>query len=235
MPQQYLEALSTYASDIDNLILLVAVLVGPWFILCEGIFFYFIFRFREKPDGRSEYISGDDPKHKRWITIPHLLVLVCDIFIVVGAVQVWYGVKQYLPPPYETVRIVGQQWAWTFVHPGPDHVLGTADDITTVDELHVEVGKVYHFKLESRDVVHSFSVPVFRLKQDAIPGRIITGWFEATGVGEYDIQCAEICGIGHGLMAARIFLESPESHAAWIAEQSPFQLAAVATASIVEE
>jgi len=164
MPQLYLEALSTYASDIDNLILLIAVLVGPWFILTEGVFFYFIFRFREKDGVRAEYITGDDPKHKRWISVPHLLVLVCDIFIVVGAVQVWYGVKQYLPEPYETVRIVGQQWAWSFVHPGADHELGTADDIKTVDELHVEVGKVYHFKLEARDVIHSFSVPVFRLK-----------------------------------------------------------------------
>jgi len=235
MPQLYLEALSTYASDIDNLILLIAALVIPWFILCELIFFYFIFRFREKDGVPTEYITGENKRHKRWITYPHLLVLVCDLFILVGAVQVWYDVKQRLPDPYETVRIVGQQWAWTFVHPGPDHVLDTADDITTVDEFHVEVGKIYHFKLESRDVLHSFSVPVFRLKQDAIPGRIITGWFEATGVGEYDIQCAEICGIGHGLMAARIFIESPENHAAWIAEKSPFQLAAAATIPIVED
>ena len=58
--------------------------------------------------------------------------------------------------------------------------LDTADDIATVDELHVEVNKIYHFKLESRDVLHNFSVPVFRLKQDAIPGRVITGWFEPT-------------------------------------------------------
>jgi cytochrome c oxidase subunit 2 len=121
---------------------------------------------------------------------------------------------------------VGQQWAWSFVHPGADHELGTDDDIKTVDELHVEVGKVYHFKLEARDVLHSFSVPVFRLKQDAVPGRIITGWFEATGTGTYDIQCAEICGIGHGVMGARIVIESSEKYAAWVAEQSPITLAA---------
>jgi cytochrome c oxidase subunit 2 len=141
-------------------------------------------------------------------------------------VKVWYDVKQHLPEPYETVRIVGQQWAWSFVHPGADHELGTADDIKTVDELHVEVDKVYHFKLEARDVLHSFSVPVFRLKQDAVPGRVITGWFEATGTGTYDIQCAEICGIGHGVMGARIVIESSEQHAAWVVEQSPITLAA---------
>jgi cytochrome c oxidase subunit 2 len=224
--EYYIEALSTYAKDIDNLILLIFLLVAPWFVACEALFFYFIIRFREKDGRRAEYITGEEKSHKRWITYPHLLVLVCDVFIVVGAVRVWYDVKQHLPEPYETVRVVGQQWAWSFAHPGPDKKLGTDDDIKTVDELHIEVGKVYHYKLEARDVLHSFSVPVFRLKQDAVPGRIITGWFEATKTGTYDIQCAEICGIGHGVMAGRIIIESAEEHAAWVAEQSPISLAA---------
>ncbi len=226
MIDRYVEALSTYANDIDNLILLIGVLVGSCFIVCEAIFFYFIVRFRAKDGQRAQYITGEEKSQKRWISYPHLLVLVFDVVIVVGAIRVWYDVKQQLPEPYETVRIVGQQWAWSFVHPGADHQLGTADDIKTVDELHIEVGKVYHFKLESRDVLHSFSVPVFRLKQDAVPGRVITGWFEATGTGTHDIQCAEICGIGHGVMGARIVIETPEQHAAWVAEKSPIALAA---------
>ena len=81
-------------------------------------------------------------------------------------------------------------------------------------------------KLEAVDVLHDFSVPVFRLKQDAIPGRVITGWFEPNLEGEFDVQCAEICGIGHGLMAARVFITSPEKHAAWMASESPLALAA---------
>jgi cytochrome c oxidase subunit 2 len=226
MIEHYIDAVSTYAGDIDNLILLILLLVGPWFVLFEVVFFYFIFRFRAKDGRRAEYITGEVKSQKRWITYPHLLVLVCDIFIVVGAIRVWYDVKQQLPEPYETVRVVGQQWAWSFVHPGPDRKLDTDDDIKTVDELHIEADQVYHYKLEARDVIHSFSVPVFRLKQDAIPGRIITGWFEATETGTYDIQCAEICGIGHGVMAGRIIIESAEQHAAWVAEQSPVSLAA---------
>ena len=75
-------------------------------------------------------------------------------------------------------------------------------------------------------MLHNFSVPVFRLKQDAIPGRVITGWFEATGTGSYDIQCAEICGYGHGLMVGRIVIETPEQHAAWMAEHATTKLAA---------
>lgn len=226
MIERYIVAASSYAQDVDALIMLISVLVGFWFLLCEVVFFGLIIRFRKKEGVRADYISGEEKHHKRWITIPHLLVLVCDVFIIVGAVRVWYEVKQYLPTPHETVRVIGQQWAWTFVHAGPDGKINTDDDITTVNELHVEVDRAYHYKLESLDVLHSFSVPVFRLKQDAIPGRVITGWFEPTLTGTYDIQCAEICGIGHGLMGARIFIEDAREHAAWVGRQSPISVAA---------
>ena len=75
-------------------------------------------------------------------------------------------------------------------------------------------------------MLHSFSVPVFRLKQDAVPGRTITGWFKPIITGEHDIQCAEICGIGHGIMGAKVFLETPEQHAAWMQQNTTTSLAA---------
>jgi cytochrome c oxidase subunit 2 len=217
---QFIPQASTYASSIDNVIFLVAVLVGFWFLVAEGMFFWLIWRFRAKEGVKSEYIEGHEKHLKRWITWPHGLVLVCDIIIIVAAVQVWYNVKQRLPEADATIRVIGQQWAWTFQHPGADNELDTADDIFTVDELHVQVDQTYHFLLESRDVLHSFSVPVFRIKQDAIPGRTITGWFEPTIVGEFDMQCAEICGIGHGAMASRIFIEDQQAHADWIQSAS---------------
>jgi cytochrome c oxidase subunit 2 len=235
MIEHYLPAISTYAGDIDFLIDLILVLVGFWLVVCEVVFFWLIFRFRKKEGVPSEYITGEEKIHKRWITIPHMCVLVFDVIIVVFAIRVWFDVKQNLPPADHTVRVVAQQWAWTFAHPGPDGVLDTADDIVTADELHVKVGSVYHFKLESRDVLHSFSVPVFRLKQDAIPGRVITGWFEATETGTYDIQCTEICGIGHALMPARIVIETPEEHAAWMMQRSPISIAAIAAVTAPAE
>ena len=228
MIAEYVAAVSTYAKDIDDLIILIAVLVGFWFILCEVVFFVLIFKFRAKEGVPSEYVTGEEQDLKRWITIPHFLVLFCDIFILWGAIQVWTTVKMDLPEnPYATVRIIGQQWAWSFVHPGADGKLDTADDIKTVDNLHIVANKPYIYQLEARDVLHDFSVPVFRLKQDAIPGRVISGWFEANSTGEFDIQCAEICGIGHGVMAGRIVIQSEEQHAAWIAENTP-QLALAA-------
>ena len=200
---------SSYGAGIDQVIILITVIVGFWFVLSELIFLGFILKFRAKDGQKAQYITGEEAHQKKWISRPHMLVLVCDVFILVAAVRVWVDVKQELPEaPDSTVRIIGQQWAWSFVHPGPDNQLDTADDIKTVDELHVKVGTTYHFKLEARDVLHSFSVPVFRIKQDAIPGRVITGWFEPTKTGTYDIQCAEICGIGHALMPARIVIET---------------------------
>jgi cytochrome c oxidase subunit 2 len=214
--ERFVQQASTYASSIDNQIWLITLLVGFWFILAEGVFFLFIFKFRRVEGRRSQYITGEEKHQRHWINVPHQLVLVCDIIILAGAIHVWYEVKQALPAPQRTVRVIAQQWAWTFVDPGPDDVLDTADDIKTVDELHVEVGKVYHFKLTAKDVLHSFSVPAFRLKQDAVPGREITGWFKASKTGRYDIQCAEICGIGHGIMGASIRIETAEEHKAWV-------------------
>jgi len=215
-----LPSASTFSGDIDGLVLLVTVLVGAWFVATQIMFFWLMWRFRARPGVPSQYITGKEPHLKRWINIPHTLILLCDVVIIIAAVRVWVKVKQTLPPPDDNIKVVGQQWTWTFQHSGTDGVLDTADDIWTSDTLHVEVGKTVQFQLESKDVLHSFFVPVFRLKQDAIPGRTITGWFKATKTGSYDILCAEICGIGHGIMGGRIAIESPEQHAAWVQQHS---------------
>lgn len=218
---------STFAGDIDDQIWLITILVGFWFFVALGVFFWSLWRYRQRPGQRTQYITGEKPEEKRWISIPHGLVLICDVFILVGAIRVWYHVKQQLPTPERTVRVIGQQWAWIFVDPGLDGQFDTADDIRTVDEMHIKTGVMYHYKLYSRDVLHSFSIPVFRLKHDAIPGRIITGWFKATRTGVFDIQCNEICGIGHGIMGARLYIDSPQDFDAWVGKNSaPLAIAA---------
>lgn len=221
MLERYLSSASSYAADIDGLILLILGIVGFWFILAEAVLFGLIFKFSAKRSAKAKYIAGEKPEEKRWVAWPHYATLVFDVLIIVAALRVWHEVKLTMPTPDETVGIEAQQWAWTFTHAGADGELGTADDIRAVDELHVVLGKTYHFELTSRDVLHSFSVPAFRLKQDAVPGRVIRGWFKPTELGEFDVQCAEICGIGHGIMPARLVIESPEQHAAWVAARSP--------------
>ena len=216
MYERYLSAASTYAHSIDRLFILIAIIVGFWLIAAETMMFVLIFKFRAKDGRPTRYITGDEKHLKRWITIPHFLVLVCDVVIIVGAISVWYNIKQNMPAADETIRVIGQQWAWSFQQTGPDGVMDTADDIRSVGELHVKVNTTYHFDLMSRDVVHSFAVPAFRLKQDALPGRTITGWFRPDKLGTYDIQCTQMCGLGHSLMAGRIIVETPQDHAAWL-------------------
>ena len=225
MLERYLTAASTYAHWIDNVFILIAIMVGFWLIVAEATFFWLMFKFRARDGRPTQYITGEEKHLKRWITVPHFFVILCDIVILTGAIWVWYNIKQVLPPADETFRVIGQQWAWSFQQPGPDGVLDTADDIRTVGELHVAVNTTYHFELISRDVVHSFAIPAFRLKQDALPGRTITGWFRANRVGTYDIQCTQMCGLGHGLMAGRIIVESAKDHAAWPQRNSNSALA----------
>jgi cytochrome c oxidase subunit 2 len=232
MPSWYIPQGSTFAGDIDNLILLIAVIVGAWFLVAELVFFWLIWRFRAKPGVKGSYVAGESKREKAWVSYPHYAVLVFDVVILVFALRVWNDIKIQAPPGEERVRIVAQQWAWTFVHAGPDGQLDTADDIRTVEDLNVQVDRTYHFELHSKDVVHSFSVPVFRLKQDAIPGRSIAGWFRPTREGTFDIQCAEICGIGHALMPARVHVRSADEHRNWLAGASGTAVAQTVEAQV---
>jgi len=221
MLEYFIPRASSYAVDIDNLFSVITWIVGFWFVLTQLAFLYLIVRYQKRSeDQKSIYMTGEGHE-KHWIHIPHYIIIVCDVVLIYGAIVVWNQVKINLPEADVKIRVISQQWAWTFVHPGPDGVLDTADDIKTIDELHVEIDKTYHYELESKDVLHDFSVPVFRLKQDAVPGRTITGWFKPTKTGEFDIQCAEMCGIAHGIMVARLYIEDAATHQAWVSNPVP--------------
>ncbi len=94
----------------------------------------------------------------------------------------------------------------TFRYPGPDGRLNTDDDFEKRNELHVVVDKNYEMDLHAEDVIHSFWIPSFRIKQDAVPGLVIRAWFNANRIGEYELGCAELCGLGHYRMRARVFV-----------------------------
>ena len=117
-----LPELSTYAGQIDHLILLIAVLTGFWFLVAEGVFFWLIFKFRAKPGVKSQYLEGHEHHVERFITWPHRLILLCDVAIIFFAVQAWYNVKQRLPEADSTIRVIGQQASPTSV-PAPILIL----------------------------------------------------------------------------------------------------------------
>jgi len=114
--------------------------------------------------------------------------------------------------------VTAEQFAWNIRYPGGDGRFETADDITTINQLHLPVQRTVLIHLKSKDVIHGFFVPQFRLKQDAVPG--ITGrlWVSATTTGNFEIACAELCGLGHYRMRGFLTIESPEAFQTWLAQ-----------------
>ena len=218
MIEYFIHSASSFSGDIDNLFFVITLIIGFWFILVFGALVYFILRFRRKDGVKAQYITGEKHSETKWTHYPHYAVIAMDVVIIAANIIVWVNIKQTLPPKDNLIRVIGQQWSWSFVDAGQDGVLDTADDITTVNDLHVKVDETYHFELQSRDVLHNFSVPAFRLRQDAVPGRTITGWFKPTKTGTYDLQCAEMCGYGHGIMGAAITVHSEESYTTTFAQ-----------------
>jgi cytochrome c oxidase subunit 2 len=115
------------------------------------------------------------------------------------------------------VEVIGQQWSFQFRLPGADGLFNTPDDLLTLDELHVPVGRPIALKMRAKDVIHSLYLPNFRIKQDLIPGTTTRMWFQATQMGTYEFGCAQFCGVSHYKMHGTLQVESPEGFARWLA------------------
>jgi cytochrome c oxidase subunit 2 len=115
------------------------------------------------------------------------------------------------------VEVTAQQWAWTFRYAGADGRFDTADDVVTLNELHVPVATPVYLKLRSKDVVHSFYLPNFRTKIDAVPGNTTRLWFEAREPGKFEIACAQHCGVSHYKMRAELLATGAGEFERWLA------------------
>ena len=217
------ENVSTFGQDIDSLFYLILYITGFWFVLTEGILIIFLILYRRREGRRASYIQGNTLKQAAWILIPGCIVLVLDFWIDFRGAEVWAKIKGSVPPAHHVVKVTGKQFNWEITYPGPDGKWGTGDDLLMENELHVPVGKVVRVVLNSKDVLHSFFLPHLRLKQDAVPGRQIEAWFEATKPGEYEMPCAELCGFGHTGMNGRLYVYSAEDYSKWLAENWPKQ------------
>ena len=105
MIAQFVPEASTFAGDTDRLFWLITIVVGVWFLACEAMFFWLIFRFRARPNVAGLYITGKEKHLKKWINWPHVLILICDVIIIVAAVRIWVRVKQTLPPADHEIRV----------------------------------------------------------------------------------------------------------------------------------
>jgi cytochrome c oxidase subunit 2 len=210
------KVLSSFANQIDDLGFLITVLVGIGFLIAQGVLLYSVLFYRAKKGQKAAYILGDKWAQLKWVLIPVILVFIGDIFVDIKTTSVWNSIKIDIPETDFQVRIIGQQYFWTFITPGADSKLGTEDDISTDGELHIPVNKKVAFFLDAKEVLHSFFIPALRLKQDALPGRTIKGWFDALEMGKYDIMCAEICGTGHSQMNATLFVHNQSGYESWM-------------------
>lgn len=219
MANWFPENVSTYGADVDAVFWLIFYITAVWFVLTEGLILYFVLRYRCRPGQRAAFVRGDQLSQLAWIFVPVLIVVVLDLWIDIRSAEVWAKIKGQLPPSDIVVRAAGKQFNWEFIYPGPDGKFGTADDLQIDNDLHVPVGKVVHVVLTAKDVLHSFFLPHLRLKQDVVPGREITAWFEATKPGQYEIPCAELCGFGHSGMNGMLYVHTPEDYDRWIKEK----------------
>jgi cytochrome c oxidase subunit 2 len=208
------ENVSTYGREIDWLFNLIYAITGITFLLVTVTMVAFLIIYRDRPGRRARYTHGSTPLEIAWTVVPSLILVVLTFL----SVPAWSKIKMQVPPSDFVVQVTAKQFNWQVAYPGPDGKFGTADDKQFLDEMHVPVNKVIHVHLRSQDVIHSFFVPQFRMKQDAVPGRDITQWFEATKPGKYELPCAELCGFGHSGMRGWIYVHTPEEYTKWAAE-----------------
>jgi cytochrome c oxidase subunit 2 len=196
------EQASTMARNVDALYIFLLIVTGMMTLLIFFCLVYFAARFRYRPGVRAEQIEGSTPLEITWSAIPFVVFMVIFAW---GAVVYF---KERTPPTDSAeIYIVAKQWMWKVEHAEGQH---------EINELHVPVGRDVKLIMTSQDVIHSFFIPAFRIKQDVLPGRYTVEWFRATKPGVYHLFCAEYCGTQHSGMVGDIVVQEPAQYEAWM-------------------
>jgi cytochrome c oxidase subunit 2 len=196
------ESASTTAGHVDALYIFLVLVSAIMTVLIYTTLAVFAVRFRRRKGRAAEQIEGSHVLEITWSMIPLGVFL---SFFVWGAVIYF---QERTPPKDATeVYTVAKQWMWKFEH---------AEGQREINELHVPVGRDVKLIMTSQDVIHSFFVPAFRIKQDVLPGRYTTFWFHATKPGTYHVFCAEYCGTQHSGMIGWVIVMEPRDYEAWM-------------------
>ena len=209
------EPVSKFGAEIDSIYYLILVITGIIFVLVELALIVFMVKYRHREGRRAEYSHGSTRLEIVWTVVPFVLVMV----IAWMSMRVWLEAKVadgHAPADALPIRVAAKQFEWNVTYPGPDERLDTADDFEKTNQLHLPVGRAVRIELTSDDVIHSFFLPDFRVKQDAVPGMTIGVWFEATTAGEYELACAELCGLGHYSMNASVTVHETAAFQSWV-------------------
>jgi cytochrome c oxidase subunit 2 len=226
------EAATVGAKKIDTLLNFIFYLTAAVFVLTQVVYIYYLVKYRKRPGSKAYYSHGNNKLEIIWTAIPTAIFL----GLVIYSNRLW--AELHSPPPEDSVKVdvVSYQFGWDMRYAGADGQLGkvdvhsysvdnrfglvpddpAGDDDFSSTELVIPVNKPVHIYLHSRDVIHSFYVPQFRLYQAAVPGRTIAWvWFEPTRTGNFELACSQICGSGHYNMKAPIRVVSQEEFEKW--------------------
>lgn len=233
-------AASAHAADIDFVLLLVHGLMLVLFVGWGAYFVWALVRFRS---GRQQTANPAGATGRLAVGVEVGVVVAEGILLVVFALPLWFS--RTARPPADAnavvIRVVAEQFAWNIHYPGADGQFGVTspalvsdenpigldrrspagrDDIVELNLMHLPVNRPVILQLSSKDVIHSFDVPAMRVKQDVIPGLLSPVWFTPTRIGRYDIQCAQLCGLGHYRMHGIIVVESEADYATFLASEA---------------
>jgi len=198
------QAASSIASEVDLLYFFILAVCSFFAILVSAAVVFFAIKFRRRhPDEVGADIHGSIALELIWTVIPFVLAMVMFFW---GA-DLYFRIAR---PPADAmdVFVVGKQWMWKVQHP---------EGVREINELHVPVGRPVRITLGSEDVLHDYYIPAFRVKMDAVPGKLTTMWFTATKVGRYHIFCAEYCGTQHSGMIGEVIVMEQQDYEAWLA------------------
>ncbi|MGI9257250.1 MAG: c-type cytochrome [Gammaproteobacteria bacterium] len=235
----YLTPLASNWGLIDTTIDITFIVTGIVFVAVNLFMAYCVIKFRHKPGLKAEY-DPENTKLEVWLTV---VTSVGVVAMLAPGLVVW-GQFVNVPDDAMEVEAVGQQWHWSFRYPGEDGVLGNVeirhiteqnpfgidpedptgqDDVLVANPVaHLPVDQPTHLLLRSKDVLHNFTVPQFRVKMDLVPGMVTYQWFTPTVVGQYDVLCEELCGLAHFAMRGRVVVDSQQDFDTWLGAQPTF-------------
>ncbi|MFN8005618.1 MAG: cytochrome c oxidase subunit II [Terriglobia bacterium] len=194
---------STMAAEVDHLYIFLCLVTVFFSTLIAGLLLFFAIRFRRRSEVElPEPVTGSTTLETLWTVIPTLILVV----IFLWSARIYFSLSR---PPSDAmpIYVVGKQWMWKL-----QHLEGQRE----INELHIPVNRDVRLIMSSEDVIHSFYVPAFRVKQDVLPGRYSTIWFKATRPGEYHLFCAEYCGTKHSGMIGKVVVMEPADFQNWL-------------------
>jgi cytochrome c oxidase subunit 2 len=198
------QSASSISGDMDMLYLFIVAVCAFFTVLVATLVVFFTLRYRRRhADEVGADIHGSLSLELAWTFIPFVLSMIMFAW---GASMFF----RLASPPANAmdVFVVGKQWMWKIQHP---------EGVREINELHVPIGRPVRITLGSEDVIHDFFIPAFRVKMDAVPGKLTTMWFEATELGTFHIFCAEYCGTKHSGMIGQVIVMTPQDYEAWLA------------------